>query len=355
MRSTLAHTACLLGQARPRLHALTYPPALLCALPSRLPGAPPLLLLQDKLAAMWQAVGPPLPAAADSDPEEAAEQLDGAGPRLAQRAQLAARHGGDGLPESVADLRVGELLHEFTERKHVQLALLLEHGRGGARRLLDAAAAARAQRAAAAAAAARGPRRVVTVRLPPELQAELDQQQLQGQQGQQQGGGRRRARLAAARPRPRRKADAQLTAEQESLLLPAPGEQGPTLEAQAGAAAAADAASQGAAAAAAQAPPGVAYSALASKQAKQKQRRQRQRAASAASGREPPPGSLQGAIVQVERRRQQREEDIRRRWGRTMGCGPAARAPAGAGSTEQPPSCSAAPHAAPKKWCSSTR
>lgn len=214
-------------------------------------------------------------------------------------------------PESIADLRLGSLLHEFTERKHAQLQLLLELGRSGTAKRV---AAVQEAAAVAAAAAAAGPRRVVRIVAP-------------GEEQQEDGRGRRKEVSTAALQKERREKE-----QQKLVEVAASGPQ----RAQRGASGAADGAvpllpdeaptvpSPTAGVAPPPGPrPGAAFStAVPVRKARQYQRAARQRearaAAASADGADLPADAAasgyRSVISQVERRQQQREQDIRRRW-----------------------------------------
>ena len=211
-----------------------------------------LLALQDSLAAMWRKVSPAAVVSAGAGPSSRAAQP---------------QH-----PESIADLRLGTMLHEFTERKHAQLQLLLEHGRRGTARLLAQAAAATRAQLAQAATRRRGQARH-------RFKAEQEQRQL-ARQARQPGGGEREQ---------------------------------PVLDGAAAAPSAATATQHTAGA--------FSTAADFKKQRMKKQQRERglrQAAAAAAAGGDEAAGAatgFRGIITQVQRREQQREQDIRRRWG----------------------------------------
>lgn len=240
---------------------------------------------QGKLAAMWRAV--------------AAAPANGVHPGQPPAPP----------PESIADLRLGGMLHEFTERKHAQLQLLLELGRSG---MAKRVAAAQEATAAAAAAAAAAPRRTVRIVAP-------------GEEQQEDGRGRRKEASTAARQRERR--------EKEQRQLVEAAAAGPQHAQRSASDAAGDAApllpdAAPAAPSNAVAPPpgprpGAAFStAMPARRAREYKRAARQRearaAAASADGGELPAGAAasgyRGVISQVQRRQQQREQDIRRRW-----------------------------------------
>jgi hypothetical protein len=216
--------------------------------------------LQDKLAVMWGAVAAAAP-----------------GGR---------RQGGDREPlESIADLRVGSMLHEFTERKHAHLQLLLQHGRSGTARLLQQASLA-AQRGPLTMAA-----RAAAARVEPE-QRRRGQRHRDFKQKQQQ---RRLAQQAAAPGQDGQETGGALL---EAAAAPAGG--GVALAGSAGA-----------------------FSTASDRKRQAKQRLERERVprkararakgAGGAAGGGAAAGGYRGIITQVEQREQQRQQDIRRR------------------------------------------
>ncbi|KAI3425156.1 hypothetical protein D9Q98_008927 [Chlorella vulgaris] len=215
---------------------------------------------QDKLAVMWGAVAAAAPAGR--------------------------RQGGDREPlESIADLRVGSMLHEFTERKHAHLQLLLQHGRSGTARLLQQASHA-AQRGPLTMAA-----RAAAARVEPE-QRRRGQRHRDFKQKQQQ---RRLAQQAAAPGQAGQEAGGALL---EAAAAPAGG--GAALAGSAGA-----------------------FSTASDRKRQAKQRLERERiprkararakGAGGAAGGGAAAGGYRGIITQVEQREQQRQQDIRRR------------------------------------------